>query len=164
MFAFACSRNFASMADLKEILISCSYRTDYTKNLAWDLIIRMAEMQKSINLVKSIFFQNQIGKEWYLKIWDDYLGGWIPALWTLEFPLTFLADRSTPFLLPEENNFPFHGDHVMISRKAVALQDNFFSQDASHRPHYLQVNNQNHITPQLGWRSTPLAPEIFYSH
>lgn len=45
------------MEDLKEILISCSCRTDYTKNQAQDPIIRVAEVQKRLNVqpCQSIF-------------------------------------------------------------------------------------------------------------
>lgn len=46
MVAFGCCGNSGSLEDLKEILISCSFRIDCTKNQAQDLIIGVSQMKK----------------------------------------------------------------------------------------------------------------------
>lgn len=49
----------------------------------------------------------------------------------------------------------------MISPEAAALQDDVFSQDVPHHSHYLQVNNQNHISAQLRWEKYTPCSRIF---
>lgn len=77
------------------------------------------------NLVRPIL-KHQIGKEWNMEIWNAYLVDESKYCLSSNFLELCLSAQAATFLLPEENNFPFHGDHVIISPEAAALKNDIF--------------------------------------
>lgn len=99
MAAFDSSRNSASVANLMEILISCSRRTDWTKNQAQDLIRwQRCKKGKIYKLVRSVFSKSD--REWVEHGDLEWLFGWVnPSIMSPSVsPWASLGGRSIPLV------------------------------------------------------------------
>ena len=76
--------------------------------------------------------------------------------------LCLLAQAAT-FLLLEENNFVFHGDHVTISPEVAALQNDFFSRCTP--PFSLSAiqYTESHLNTAWMEKYTPCSKSFFCS-